>query len=172
MGNSSKNMEGAVMSEVTAPNFDEHNEARELIRKIAGDCWNGRGDMLDRVHEAIRRAYPKSAKWTRRRVRAMWHREQAVTGWREMRELETVAVIERRKRKLIEEARRDHDDFLARIGATLDHLVVGDQEFHRENIEALRQMAGGSAHRPVGNAAGECDIDPALGGSHIRKIDE
>jgi hypothetical protein len=142
------------VSEVGAPTFNERDRARDLIKEIAGHCWGGAGDMVDRVYDAVRRVYPK-ARWTRRRIRSFWHREAAKVGWSEVRELEVVAAVERRRRDQIEQAKADHAEFVTRIGATLDRLAASDADFHREHMDALRSMAGKSPDQAGRQSAGE-----------------
>lgn len=71
--------------------------ARDLIKAIAGDCWDGKGEMLARVYAAIIKRNPNT-KITRRRVRAFWHREAAVISYHEIMELRAVALEERATR--------------------------------------------------------------------------
>lgn len=152
-----------VVSEVVVPSFNERERARSLIAEIAGHCWGGKGDMVDRVFDAIRQHFPRPG-WTRRRVRAFWHREQAAVRWQEMRELEFVAEVERAARLRQEEARIANNDFLTHIGLTLDRLAVSDAEFHEAHRAALREMALGSAHPQVGHASREGARPVDLGG--------
>lgn len=170
MGFLSKNVERIIMSEVVAPTFNSTEKAHGLIKEIAGHAWNGRGDMIDRVYAAIRNIYPRPS-WTRRRVRALWHREAARVDWREMQELEVVAEIERAKRLKREEARAAHNEFLAHISTTLDRLEVTDAEFHRQHREALCALAVRQAHSQVGATKGESDKASALFSSHFKEID-
>lgn len=159
METSPKFMERHEMSDaVIAPEFDERQRARNLIKQIAGHCWRGKGDMVDRVFDAITDAFPKSH-WTRRRVRAFWHREQAGVRWREMQELEFVATIEKAKRDQEDASKAEHNEFIQHIASTLDRLAVADEAFHREHREALLQMAIGSIDPKVGNHARQGDQD-------------
>src|SRR5690606_32435392 len=139
-------------SEVVAPTFNSTDKAQGLIRDIAGHAWRGRGDMVDRVYDAVCATFPKS-RWTRRRVRALWHREAARIDWREVRELEFVAEMERVKRLRQEIERAEQNEFLSHIANTLDRLEATDAEFFSVHREALREMAGGSAHSQIGTAA-------------------
>lgn len=159
MGFLSKVVERKV-SNVSAPDFNESERAKGLIAAIAGHCWAGKGDMVDRVFDAIRQHFPR-ASWTRRRVRALWHREAAGVRWGEMRQLEFVAEVERTRRQEQEQARSEHHEFIGRIGATLDRLAVSDAAFHREHMLALRGMAGEPAHRQIGALATEGSQYPA-----------
>lgn len=62
-----------------------------------------------------------------------------------MVELASVAQAERERREAIEKARSDHAEFITKATAILDRLSVADEEFHREQIRALRALAGQSA---------------------------
>lgn len=113
--------------------------AHSLISEIAGHCWRGKGDMLDRVYDAISRRYPM---WTRRRIRAFWHKEAAGVRYHEMMELAEVARSERDRRKAIEEARRDHADYIARTARMEALLSSTDEAFHSPQVEAMRCVSG------------------------------
>lgn len=114
--------------------------ARELVAEIASHCWRGKGDMIDRVHTAVSSQFPN---WTRRRIRAFWHREAASVRYHEMIELAEVARAERDRRKAIEEARKDHADFVARTARLEALLVAQDADFHCDQIEALGCVSRG-----------------------------
>jgi hypothetical protein len=114
--------------------------AHNLIAEIAGHCWRGRGDMLDRVHDALRARHPK---WTRRRVRAFWHREAAGVRYHEMIELLQVAEIERGRREELERARQSHAAFLAETARLAALLERQDEAFHGDQIANLRSGVGG-----------------------------
>jgi hypothetical protein len=116
--------------------------AHNLIAEIAGHCWRGRGDMLDRVHDALRTHYPH---WTRRRVRAMWHRECAGVRYHEMLELAGVAEIERGNRERLEHARRSHAAFIQETAALAARLERTDAAFHGGDVAHLRGLARGMA---------------------------
>lgn len=161
MGISPEDQEPRPMPDV--PIFNEREHARGLIAEIAGHCWGGRGDMVDRVFDAVSRHFPR-ASWTRRRIRAFWHREAAGVRWREMRELEFVAEVERTRRLEQEKTRSEHHEFISRIGATLDRLAVSDAAFHREHMLALRRVAGGQAHSKIRASQEEGAEHPAQGG--------
>ncbi len=150
------------MSEVAAPSFNSTERAHTLVKDIAGHAWRGRGDMVDRVYDAVSGMFPKSA-WTRRRIRALWHREAARIDWREVRELEFVAEVERAERIRHETAKAAHNEFITHISNTLDRLEATDAEFHREHRAALRQMAVGSTDPKSGDLEGKGDRRPALG---------
>lgn len=158
------------MSCVDAPQFDERNKAHGLVKDIAGHAWRGRGDMVDRVYDVVRATFPTSH-WTRRRIRAFWHREQAVTSWREIRELEFVAEVERTRRLQREASRARHNEFIAHIADTLDRLEIADAEFHREHRAALREMAFGSIDPQVGDASRQGDQAAALGCGNVEEVD-
>src|SRR5690606_2756237 len=123
---------GLRMSDVAPP--------REQVGQLAGRCWPGKGDMIDRVHAAVPSQFPN---WTRRRIRAFWHREAASVRYHEMIELAEVARAERDRRKAIEEARKDHADFVARTARLEALLVAQDADFHCDQIEALGCVSRG-----------------------------
>lgn len=130
--------------------------ARNIIREIAGDAWNGKGDMIARVHRACVRA---GMPITLRRVRSFWHREAASVSYSEMMDLAEVAAIEKARREQTKEARESHADFIRRASDLLDRLVTQDEEFHREHAEALRALALGTAHATVARDTGESYSD-------------
>lgn len=140
-----------VVSEVCAPSFNERERARGLIKEIGGHSWDGKGEMIDRVYDAVRRFYP-TATWTKRRIRSFWHREAARIGWREMRELEVVAESTKLDREVFEQARKEHAEFIARSARMATALAVQDEEFHREQVEAFRRIAGHGHDRGVATA--------------------
>lgn len=118
--------------------------ARLLIGEIAQHCWNGKKDMIDRVHEAIVKKFPKS-QWTHRRVRAIWHKEAAGIHWHEMCQLmdvaecaEAAAKAAEKDAKYIEEARRDHRDYIQKTASIAALLERQDADFHSQNIAGLR----------------------------------
>lgn len=148
------------------PTFDERGKARELIKDIAGECWRGRGDMIDRVFDAVSKRFPASG-WTRRRIRSFWHSEAAGVRWGEMRELEFVAEVERIERIRRDAARAAHSEFLIDIENTLDRLEIADAEFYSAHRSAIRQMASGQADREIRSHASQGHIPPIEGGSMV-----
>lgn len=114
--------------------------ARNLIREIAGDAWDGKGDMLARVHSACLR-HGKS--FTARRIRSFWHGEAAIVAHNEIVSLAEVATAEKSKRDRIDAARASHAEFINRASAVLDRLSAQDADFHGEYIAALRTLASG-----------------------------
>lgn len=126
--------------------------ARNLVAEIAGHSWQGKGDMIDRVYTAIDehfRELKQPHSWTRRRVRAFWHREAAGVRYHEMIELARVAAAEKAKRERLEEAKKDHADFVTRTARMATALAVQDEEFHREAIEAFSRIAGADDDRQI-----------------------
>lgn len=114
--------------------------AHNLVAEIAGHCWRGKGDMLDRVHASVSKHYPT---WTRRRVRALWHKEAAGVRYHEMCELAEVARLERETRAMLDEARRSHAEFIERTARLATALAAQDEDFHRSQIGALGSVVGG-----------------------------
>lgn len=147
--------------------------ARNLIREIAGDAWNGKADMLACVHQSCISA---GMKITPRRIRAIWHREAAGVRYHEMVGLADVAAAEKASRTRIEEARSSHADFIRRANDLLERLAVQDAEFHGEYAAALRALAVGQAGSTVQGCAGALGASSAdrgtdggragAGGSH------
>lgn len=126
--------------------------ARNLIREIAGDAWNGKGDMLARVHSACVK-HGKS--FTPRRIRSFWHGEAAIVAHNEIVSLAEVAAAEKTKRDRINEAKASHAEFINRASAVLDRLSAQDADFHGEYIAALRDLASGAAGGTATNHRGE-----------------
>lgn len=116
--------------------------AHDLVKAIAGNRWNGKGDMLDRVYDAIQDHLPKqvAAKWTRRRVRALWDKEAAIVQFREMTELAEVAGVEIEQKAELKEARRAHAEYIAKTARIAEILERQDEDFHRPQIEGLRSV--------------------------------
>lgn len=138
--------------------------AKNLVAEIAGDCWDGKGDMLDRVFDAIERYFAQIKQphtWTRRRVRAFWHREAAGVRYHEMVELATVAAAVKAERDRLKEARKSHAEFIAAASRMATALTVSDEEFHRQHIEALGALALGQANRQVGRTSRKGNGAPA-----------
>ncbi len=156
------------MSDVAlAPN--DISLARNLVAEIAGDCWGGKVDMLDRVYEAIDRYFRDMGRphhhWTRRRIRAFWHREAAGVRYHEMVELASVAAATKRYRAEEEQkqqARKEHAQDVARFARLAATLAIQDEEFHRDAIEVLGRIQGHEAHQAKRNAPGQGDGDFSL----------
>ncbi len=79
------------------PRFDAHI-ARELIKLIAGSCWDGKNEMIGRVFQAVLDFNPAS-RITFRRIRSFWHREAAGVRYHEMAELAGAAQAAIRARR-------------------------------------------------------------------------
>lgn len=114
--------------------------ARDLVIEIAGHCWNGKGDMLERVYQSVSK-YHKN--WTRRRIRAIYHREVAGVRFHEMCELAGVAVIDRQHQDELKETKIAHRKFIERTAHLRSLLERQDEAFHRHSIEGMGCMAGG-----------------------------
>lgn len=119
--------------------------AHDLVAEIAGHCWRGKGDMIDRVYDAIVTHLPKDQcqHWTRRRVRAFWHKEAASVRYHEMIELAQVAKTEREHRQELEEARRSHAEYVAETARLASMLERQDADFHCNQIEAMGGFCSG-----------------------------
>lgn len=146
------------MSEVALAQ-DDVAIARGLIKEIAGHCWGGKGDMVDRVYDAIDDHFRRQRRrhsWTRRRVRSFWHLEAAGVRFHEMIELAAVAVAAHANRDRLEEARKDHAEFVTRAARMATALAVQDQEFHRDAIDAFSRIAGAKDDLEIGRASRRC----------------
>lgn len=140
--------------------------ARNLVAEIGGDCWDGKGDMLDRVYDAIDEYFRRQKMvhgWTRRRIRAFWHREAAGVRYHEMVELATVAAAVKVERDRQKEARKSHAEFIARTARMATALAVSDEEFHRDAIEMFSRIQGGRADSQVGHSSRQGHGNPAQG---------
>ena len=143
--------------------------ARNLIREIAGDAWNGKGDMLARVHSSCLR-HGKS--FTARRIRSFWHGEAAIVAHNEIVSLAEVAAAEKAKRDRINEARASHAEFINRASAVLDRLSAQDAEFHGEYIAAIRNLASRNMGASTAHRRGQCGEGSAMGGARLGKADQ
>lgn len=157
------------MSGITVPSFNSSEVAHDLVKRIAGHCWSGKGDMIDRVFDAITDHYPD---WTRRRVRGLFHKEAAKIDWREIRELEVISEIERERREVVVTARDEHHEFLRRISSTMDRMETEDAEFYQAQRDALRRMAGGGAQSASGNASRQGNKDIVARGPLVGMADQ
>lgn len=115
--------------------------ARDLIASIASHAWNGKKDMIDRVYEAVAEKFPKS-NWTRRRVRAIWHREAAGIQWHEMCQLIDVSEEASKAREQQKEARNEHRAYRAKTARIAALLERQDPDFHSPVLEGFRSLAG------------------------------
>jgi len=112
--------------------------AAELIRDVAGPrgpdepkkaLWFKAHQRLSRINE----------RWTLRRVRALWGSEAARIEHREIKEMER-AIAERHA---LQEARREHYDFIAETERLAAACTARDEAFYRPEIEARRGVIGG-----------------------------
>ncbi len=106
----------------------------DLIRQVAGPRGSDERvkNLLDRAYRALARANPK---WTRRRVRALWNREVARVEHQEIAEMQAILALRR--------ARKDHAEFKAETDRLAAAFAVQDEDFYRDQIEALRGILGG-----------------------------
>ena len=109
--------------------------AHNLIIEIAHDCWNGKGDMLDRVYDACIR---HGKKFTRRRLRGFFHMESAHVRYHEMIDLADVAEKEKEARERLANARKEHADFIAKTARISSLLERTDEAFHSDEIARTR----------------------------------
>lgn len=123
------------MSDVATANY--------LVRSIGG---GGRVcDFIYHACEKLNEMFPHngdaSKQWTQRRLRGWWNNDSdKVLHW-QMVELYEAAAKAKEESELIQAARRDHADFIAktaRIAALLEHQ---DEDFHRDQIAGIRQQS-------------------------------
>ena len=115
--------------------------ARDLVVRIGRHCWSGKTDMIDRVFDEIDERFPK-ANWTRRRVRAIWHREAAGIQFFEMCQLADVVHAIEQEQAQIQEARREHREAINKTSRIAAFLERQDADFHRPQIEAFLGARG------------------------------
>lgn len=127
----------------------EGEMARKLIKAIGGK--KPIETMLDDAFEALSEMFPhKEAphkRWTRRRLVSWWRRESDNVGFRQMTELMIAAEKAKEERRLIEEARREHAEFIARTARIAEMLALTDEAFHSPQIEGMGNNTRG-VHRP------------------------
>jgi hypothetical protein len=112
--------------------------AHGLIRAAASHSWDGKADMIDRLHTRLARRFPASH-WTRRRVRSLWHKEAARIEFREVAELATIAA----EAETIKTARSAHADYVAETMRLAARFAAVDPDFHGPEIERLGRALGG-----------------------------
>lgn len=112
--------------------------ARDLVIKIAGH-WQTIDDLIERVYRSVA---VKHSTWTRRRIRAIWNNEAASIKFHEMRELYAAASKAKEDQVRIEEARREHAEFINKTASIVALLEHQDSSFHSPQIAAL----GGLSH--------------------------
>lgn len=116
--------------------------AQSLFREINKGHPPKVNGMLNRVYEAVKNAHEKRADekerskpWTFRKVRGIWE-NNAIVKYYEMQELAEAAA----RIKQLEQARKEHAEFIAqnsRIQALLSSI---DPSFHSAEIERLRSI--------------------------------
>lgn len=145
--------------------------ARNLIIEIAGDCWNGKADMLHRVQDATieyAKDHKKKPSFSLRRLRGFFHRESAHVRFHEMVELANVATYTKAQKEKLKNAKQAHAEFIASIASTVHALDASDADFHRQQIEALSALASGSSVSQVGNTASARDANTVFSSTKSR----
>lgn len=124
--------------------------AAELIREVAGPRGpdEPKKALWFKAYKALHRL---NSRWTERRVRALWAQEAARIEYREIREMQQAIENQRR----INEARREHSDFLAETERLAALLAAQDEAFHSHSIEALRSLARGVDLSRTGRDSGD-----------------
>ena len=107
--------------------------AASLIREVAGPRGHDepKKALWYRAYQALHKLNPQ---WTERRVRALWGKEAARIEHREIREMQ--AAIEQQRR--INEAQREHREYLAETERLATLLLTQDEDFHSETVANLR----------------------------------
>jgi hypothetical protein len=117
-------------------------QAQGFIRDIGGP---GKvGAMIGNACDYLTKLFPHQGEprkqWTERRLWEWWcNRSDVVRHW-QMMELYRAAEIKKQERQLLEAARREHAEFIAKtanLAALLEHQ---DEAFNSPQIEALRSM--------------------------------
>ena len=133
MSAKSSNKEVFLMSAVA--------EASTLLRSVAEPCPAG-----DSVKSAINRAAKRVARFIPPHWASRWHVGRAEDIWRqEARGVwaeEMDAIRRAADAKVAQEARNEYRQITARIARLEAALRLSDEEFHRSNVDGLRQSAG------------------------------
>jgi hypothetical protein len=85
--------------------------ARGFVSEIGKYAYHRNGNLVDRVYDAcadFARKRRTEHPFTRRRIRAFWHREAAVISYSEMCRLAEVAASEKEQFENLQEARETH----------------------------------------------------------------
>lgn len=102
--------------------------------------------QIDRVYRELNRAFPEISTFTRRRVRAFFF------GENRRADHEEVAALE--KLKALEEARREHRQFVQTTTRLAAHLAAEGAALNRTQVAALARITGGQADLPGDYHAG------------------
>lgn len=113
--------------------------ARSLIRDIGGS--SSVNDMLYSANKLLSKLFPHngdaSLQWSERRLKRWWYRETEVVRHTQMMELYEAARKAKEERELIEKARREHAEFIARTASLKAMLERQDEDFHSPQIGGL-----------------------------------
>jgi hypothetical protein len=109
--------------------------AADLIRQVAGPrgCDEPVKTLWERAYSHLSRA---NGDWTRRRVRALWEREAARIEYREIKEMAAAIAAQ----EALRDARAEHAAHVERIARLEALLVHTDEDFHSDQIRALRDQ--------------------------------
>lgn len=111
--------------------------AASLIREVAGPRGHDEPKKVlwYRAYQTLHKLNPR---WTQRRVRALAGQEAARIEHREIKEMERAIAA----RRAIQEARNEHNRYLAETERLATFLATQDEAFHSETIADLRSIAG------------------------------
>lgn len=138
-GKSGENKQGPSkkMSDVMTANY--------LVRSIGG---NGRvNEILYRAARKLTELFPHNdephKQWSERRLRGWWNKESDCVRHWQMVELYEAAAKSKEERELLRKAREEHAQFIQKTAAIASLLELTDEDFHRDQIEALRGLGRG-----------------------------
>lgn len=123
--------------------MDDALQAQGYIRDIGGP---GRPTVIISIAaEVLDKLFPHKdepkKQWTERRLWEWWsNRSDVVRHW-QMCELHRAAETKKQERVLIDAARREHAEFIARTTRLAEMLERQDEAFHSAQIEGLRRQS-------------------------------
>lgn len=134
--------EGQKSMEVT---IEDVEQVRGFIRDIGGPAKPGA--MVGKTADFLKKLFPHTGEprkqWTERRLWDWWTgRSDLVRHW-QMVEMFRAAELKKQERELLEAARREHAEFVAKTTNLRAFLERTDPAFHRDEIERLGQFARG-----------------------------
>lgn len=124
-------------------------QAQDFIRDIGG---TGKvSAVIGRAADFLKKHFPHEGEprkqWTERRLWEWWNnRSEVVRHW-QMMELYRAAETAKQERALLDAARRDHAQFIAKTARLAALLERQDEDFFSDQIEGLRRQ-GGRMGRP------------------------
>ena len=119
--------------------------ARSLVKDIGG---SGRvNEMIYAAYKRLAKMFPQGDdvhnRWTETRRRNGWYGRSTSVQHFQMRELYEAAQKAKAERELLQKARREHAEFVARTARLAALLEHQDETFHCDQIAALGQQSRG-----------------------------